>query len=172
MTFIETKKKTVRTSSQAGATELRAKPVDDTAQDNKIGSQQGCGAQDCGHDSGNKVVNGLSIECIRKGLMSAERSIMPRESQPTKPSGRAWLALRKFNRIVINQGRYSCRPIEDTYFCMFSSAEPIQLVPSIWHAFHDGMARVAARISATTSSFNASVRLPGDSPPLVPVAVQ
>ncbi|KAH9989697.1 hypothetical protein BJV74DRAFT_451759 [Russula compacta] len=46
-------------------------------------------------------------------------------------------------------------PIEEIYFCMFSSPVPAQLVPSIWQAFHDGMACVAARMSVMTSEFSA-----------------
>ena len=55
-----------------------------------------------------------------------------------------------------NQGsQRSCTPIEETYLSMFSSAVPVQLVPSISQAFHDGMARVAARMSAMTSALSA-----------------
>ena len=56
-------------------------------------------------------------------------------------------------------------PMVETYFCMFSSAVPSQLVPSIWQAFHDGEAHVAARISAITLSFSSTrVRSPAASP--------
>jgi hypothetical protein len=48
---------------------------------------------------------------------------------------------------------------------MFSSAVPVQLVPSTWQAFHDGIARVAARMSVITSALSASVRSPDDVPP-------
>lgn len=40
---------------------------------------------------------------------------------------------------------------------MFSSAVPVKLVYSIWQAFHDGVARVAMRISAMTSELSSSV---------------
>lgn len=53
---------------------------------------------------------------------------------------------------------------------MFSSAVPVQLVPSTWQAFHDGIARVAARMSAITSALSASVRPPDDAPPAFVVA--
>jgi len=59
--------------------------------------------------------------------------------------------------------RQPSTPIEATYFSMFSSAVPVQLVPSIWQAFHDGMARVAERISAMTSELSSSVS-PTDDP--------
>jgi len=55
-------------------------------------------------------------------------------------------------------------PIEVTYFCIFSSTVPAQLVPSISQAFHDGMARVAASISDITSAFNAKLRLLDEAP--------
>ena len=55
-------------------------------------------------------------------------------------------------------------PIEVRYFCVFSSAVPAQLVASTSQAFHDGMARVAARISDITSAFNAMLRLLDDTP--------
>ena len=58
----------------------------------------------------------------------------------------------------------------ERYLSVFSSAVPVQLVPSIWQAFHDGKVRDAARISAMTSSFNSSLHVPDlddVSPPLV-----
>jgi hypothetical protein len=33
-------------------------------------------------------------------------------------------------------------PMEEAYFCMFSSAVPSQLVPSITHAFPDEVAHI------------------------------
>lgn len=62
-----------------------------------------------------------------------------------------------------------------SYFSIFS-AVPVQLVPSISHAFHDGIARVAARISAITLSLRSSCRVPltydiGFSAPLGPLVV-
>lgn len=59
------------------------------------------------------------------------------------------------------QSQRSSGSMVDTYFLIFSSAVPLQLVPSIWHALHDGMAWVAARMSEMTSAFIASVRVPG-----------
>src|SRR6202035_65437 len=64
----------------------------------------------------------------------------------------------------------SYMPIEETYVCMFSSAVPLQLVPSTWQAFHDGMACVAARMSAITSPLSSSVRPPDDVLPVFAVA--
>ena len=57
-------------------------------------------------------------------------------------------------------------PIEETYFFMFSSPVPVHLVPSIWQAFHDGIAYVAARMSPTTSAFSSSMRWFDDTPPV------
>src|SRR5260370_17133027 len=45
-------------------------------------------------------------------------------------------------------------PILEAYFCMFSSAVPSQLVPSITHAFHEFKSRVAARMASIVSEFN------------------
>ncbi|KIL67616.1 hypothetical protein M378DRAFT_159431 [Amanita muscaria Koide BX008] len=56
-------------------------------------------------------------------------------------------------------------PIEETYFCTFSSAVSLQLAPSTWQAFHDAEARVAPRMSAITFAFSASLRLPDEAPP-------
>ena len=47
---------------------------------------------------------------------------------------------------------------------MFSSAVPVQSVPSIWQAFHDGMACVTERISAMTPELRSSA-CPTDDPP-------
>ena len=60
-------------------------------------------------------------------------------------------------------------PIEETYCSMFSCAVPVQLEPSIWQAFHDGMSRVAERISAMTSELSSSLSSADDpvSPALV-----
>lgn len=46
---------------------------------------------------------------------------------------------------------------KDRYFARFSSAVPSQLIPSIWQAFHEALARVAARISAITSLLRPSI---------------
>src|SRR6266849_896190 len=60
----------------------------------------------------------------------------------------------------------------ERYFSLFSSAVPVHLVPSITHAFQDGIARVAARISAKTFSLSSRccVPLPDGPPPLVVIA--
>ena len=60
------------------------------------------------------------------------------------------------------KSQLSCVPKEETYFSTFSSAVPVQLVPSIWQAFHDDMACVAARMSEMTSGFSGTVRWLGD----------
>ena len=49
---------------------------------------------------------------------------------------------------------------------MFSSPVPVHLVPSIWQAFHDDIAYVAARMSPTTSAFSSSTRWFDDTPPV------
>ncbi|SRR6266851_1427384 len=61
---------------------------------------------------------------------------------------------------------WSSTPIE-MYFCMFSSAVLVQLVSSIWQAFHDGMGRVATNISAITFWLISSVHPPDDAPPVL-----
>ena len=66
-------------------------------------------------------------------------------------------------------GGHPSTPTEETYFCMFSSAVPVQVVPSIWQAVHDGMARVIERMSATTSELSSSVSPTGDPPPAIAV---
>ena len=53
---------------------------------------------------------------------------------------------------------------------MFSSVVSVQLMPSTWQAFRDGIARVAARMSATTSGLSASVGPLDDAPPAFVVA--
>ena len=60
----------------------------------------------------------------------------------------------------------SWTPTVEMYFCVLSSAVPSQLVPSTTQAFHDGIARVAARMSAMTLSFSSRVF-----PPVPPGAV-
>ena len=75
--------------------------------------------------------------------------------QPVSTTGRA--------------GGHPSTPTEETYFCMFSSTVPVQLVPSIWQAFHDGMAQVLERMSATTSELSSSVSPTDDPPPALVV---
>ena len=67
-------------------------------------------------------------------------------------------------------GQWFCTPIEETYFFMFSSPVPVHLVPSIWQAFHDGIAYVAARMSLMASAFIATTRRPDDASPAFIVA--
>ena len=53
---------------------------------------------------------------------------------------------------------------------MFSSVVPVQRVPSSMQAFHDALARVAARICSMTPAFSDTVRPPEEAPPVPAVA--
>lgn len=48
---------------------------------------------------------------------------------------------------------------------IISSAVPVQLVPSMWQAFHEGIARVAASMSLMMSAFSSTLHLPEEGPP-------
>src|SRR5260370_42499667 len=61
--------------------------------------------------------------------------------------------LRYESREIFYTGKGSM-PIEETYFCMSSSAVPSQLAPSILHAFHKFEARVEARMDAIVFESN------------------
>jgi len=71
----------------------------------------------------------------------------------------------KSEGIEKEHGQESCTPIAEKYFFTFSSAVPVQLVPSIWQAFHEGMAWVAARIPSMTSALSAIARVSDDERP-------